>query len=385
MSVIEMALAERLSRVGEYYFSKKLKEIEILKSEGKDIISLGIGSPDLPAPKAAIDTLAESSLDPSVHGYQPYGGTIELRRAFAEWYDRCYGVTLDPATEVLPLIGSKEGIMHCCMTYLSKGDKVLIPNPGYPTYAAAVSLAGGEAVGYKLTEENGYHIDLEKIEKDGIDGVKMLICNYPHMPTGSHASTELFEEIIAFGRRNNILIIHDNPYSFVRNDKPQSILSIEGAKDCAIELNSLSKSHNMAGWRIGAVSGAKERISEILRFKSNMDSGIFRPMQMAAVTALSLGDEWFSELNATYREREIVGLKIMEKLGCKVAPNQAGLFIWGRLPEDCVGCYEFIDKILHEKSVFITPGAIFGSEGDRYIRISLCAPKERLQEALERL
>lgn len=383
--ILEMTLSQRLNGVGEYYFSKKLREVEELRKAGKDIISLGIGSPDLPAANVVIERLGRESLKPNVHGYQSYMGAIELRTAFSEWYKKYYKVTLNPQNEILPLIGSKEGLMHCMMTYLSEGDKVLIPNPGYPTYSSAVTLSGGVAIGYKLTEQNDYQIDFEQIENDGLEGVKIMIVNYPHMPTGSKPKEGLFENIVAFAKKQNILIIHDNPYSFIRNEKPESLLSVEGAKECVIELNSLSKSHNMAGWRIGAIMGAKERIAEILRFKSNMDSGMFLPMQLAASEALALGDEWYSELNRVYAEREKVGYQIIEKLGCVAHKGQAGLFIWGRLPEGSGDCYEFIDKILLEKSVFITPGAIFGDEGKNYIRISLCANVEKLKEALNRL
>lgn len=383
--ILDITLSDRLDGVGEYYFSKKLREIEELRKSGKNIISLGVGSPDLPAADVVCERLWRESKRADVHGYQSYIGTLELRTAFSEWYSRAYGVEVDPTSEVLPLIGSKEGIMHCVMTYLSKGDKVLIPNPGYPTYASAVSLAGGISVPYSLKEQEDYQINFEQIEKSGLDGVKILIVNYPHMPTGATPKEGLFEKIVAFAKKHNILVIHDNPYSFIRNEKPMSLLSVEGAKDCVVELNSLSKSHNMAGWRIGVIMGAKQRISEIIRFKSNMDSGMFLPLQLAACEALALGEEWYDSLNKVYRDREEMGYKIMEKLGCTAQRNQAGLFIWGRLPEGSGDCYEFIDKILYDKDVFITPGAIFGEEGSQYIRISLCAPKERIEEALNRL
>lgn len=385
MTLLDMKLASRLDSVGEYFFSKKGREIDQMRKEGKNVISLGIGSPDLPAAKVVIERLGVEAQNPNAHGYQPYVGTIELREAFAVWYKKHYNVELNGATEVLPLIGSKEGLMHCCMTYLNPGDKALIPNPGYPTYTSAVTLSGGVPVPYNLTEENGYQINFEEIEKAGLDGVKLLIANYPNMPTGTAPREGLFEDLVAFGKKHGILIIHDNPYSFIRNKTPESILSVEGAMGCVLELNSLSKSHNMAGWRIGAIIGAKERLDEIIRFKSNMDSGIFRPLQLAAVEALALGEEWFYDLNKIYREREAVGYKIMDTIGCKAIPGQTGLFIWGRLPEGSGDCFEFSDKILQEKHVFITPGGIFGSNGMNYVRISLCAPKEKLEEVLTRL
>lgn len=385
MNTKEITLSARLDDVGEYYFSKKLREVAELKASGHDIISLGIGSPDLPAAKTVTDRLALESQKPTVHGYQPYVGAIQLREAFAAWYKRYYNVEINPNNEVLPLIGSKEGLMHCCMTYLNSGDEVLIPNPGYPTYTSAVVLSGGTVIPYTLKESNDYQIDFNELQELLSPKTKLMIVNYPHMPTGTRPKEDLFTNIVNFAKEHNILVIHDNPYSFIRNDAPKSLLSVEGARDYVIELNSLSKSHNMAGWRIGALFGSKERITEILRFKSNMDSGMFLPLQLAAAEALSLGEDWYNDLNSVYHEREKIGYEIMDILGCNARPDQSGLFIWGRLPEESGDCYEFIDKILYEKSVFITPGAIFGDEGSRYIRISLCAPKEKLQEALTRL
>lgn len=385
MNTKEITLSARLDNVGEYYFSKKLREVAELKASGHDIISLGIGSPDLPAAKTVTDRLALESQNPTVHGYQPYVGAIQLREAFAAWYKRYYNVEINPNNEVLPLIGSKEGLMHCCMTYLNSGDEVLIPNPGYPTYTSAVVLSGGTVIPYTLKESNDFQIDFNELQELLSPKTKLMIVNYPHMPTGTRPKEDLFTNIVNFAKEHNILVIHDNPYSFIRNDAPKSLLSVEGARDYVIELNSLSKSHNMAGWRIGALFGSKERITEILRFKSNMDSGMFLPLQLAAAEALSLGEDWYNNLNSVYHEREKIGYEIMDILGCNARPDQSGLFIWGRLPEESGDCYEFIDKILYEKSVFITPGAIFGDEGSRYIRISLCAPKEKLQEALTRL
>ena len=374
-------LASRLGSVGEYYFSRKLREIEEMRRNGADILSLGIGSPDMPPHPSVMERLALESAKPSAHGYQSYRGVAELRNAFSKWYSERFGVELCPESEILPLIGSKEGVMHTVMTYISKGDKVLVPNPGYPTYSSAVRLAEGEVVSYALKEENGYMPDLAALPTEG---VKIMIINYPHMPTGAVASKQSLQAIVEWCRKHHILLVNDNPYCFLRNDNPISLLSIEGAKDVAIELNSLSKSHNMAGWRIGMVAGAKERIDEILRFKSNMDSGMFLPLQLAAATALSLGDEWYREQNRVYRAREAKGLEIMEALGVKCRPHQAGLFLWGRVPNG-ENCYDFCDKLLYEKHVFVTPGGIFGDEGEQYIRISLCAAEELLQRVLERI
>ena len=374
-------LATRLSSVGEYYFSRKLREIDEMRRKGADILSLGIGSPDLPPHKSVTERLATESAKPSAHGYQSYRGVAELRNAFSEWYRTRFGVELNPESEILPLIGSKEGVMHTVMAYISKGDKVLVPNPGYPTYTSAVKLAEGEVVSYSLKEENGYIPELDILPTEE---VKMMIINYPHMPTGAIASKEALQAIVDWCRKNRILLVNDNPYCFLRNNNPLSLLSIEGAKEIAIELNSLSKSHNMAGWRIGMIGGAKERIDEILRFKSNMDSGMFLPLQLAAATALGLGDEWYAEQNRVYRSREAKGLEIMEALGVECRPNQAGLFLWGRIPNQ-ESCYDFCDKLLYEKHIFLTPGGIFGNEGERYVRISLCASEEMLQRVLDRI
>ena len=374
-------LASRLNSVGEYYFSRKLREIDEMRRAGAGILSLGIGSPDLPPHPSVMERLASESAKASTHGYQSYRGAIELRNAFAKWYRLHFGVELNPESEILPLIGSKEGVMHCVMTYISKGDRVLVPNPGYPTYSSAVQLAEGEVVTYSLKEENNYMPDLATLPTEK---VKMMIVNYPHMPTGAIASKEELQRIVDWCRSHHILLINDNPYCFLRNDNPLSLLSIEGAKDIAIELNSLSKSHNMAGWRIGMVAGAKERIDEILRFKSNMDSGMFLPLQLAAATALGLGDEWYAELNRVYRSREAKGLQIMEALGVECREHQAGLFLWGRVPNG-ENCYDFCDRLLYDKHIFVTPGGIFGEEGMQYIRISLCASEELLDKVLQRV
>lgn len=384
-SPMKMQVADRLSGVGEYYFSKKLREIDQMRAAGKDIISLGVGGPDQPPHPKVIARLAAEAAKPNTHAYQPYKGTAILRNAFARWYGRFYGVTLDPESEILPLIGSKEGIMHVSMTYLNPGDKVLIPNPGYPTYRSAATIAGGVCVDYLLREENGWMPDFDEIERQGLDGVKIMIVNFPHMPTGAAPREGLFRDLVAFARRNGILLLHDNPYSFIRNEHPESLLATEGAKDVALELNSLSKSHSMAGWRIGMLAGAKERIDEVIRFKSNMDSGMFYPMQAAAAEALDLDEEWYRDLNRIYREREVIGFELLDLMGCSYAKPQSGLFVWGRLPEGVGDCFEFSDKLLYGCGVFITPGGIFGSEGNNYIRISLCSPVEVLLRAKERI
>ena len=374
-------LATRLSSVGEYYFSRKLREIDEMRRAGADILSLGIGSPDMPPHPSVMERLAAESAKPSAHGYQSYRGVAELRNAFSAWYRSRFGVELNPESEILPLIGSKEGVMHTVMTYISKGDKVLVPNPGYPIYSSAVRLAEGEVINYSLKEENGYMPELDTLPTEG---VKIMIINYPHMPTGAVASKEALQAIVEWCRKNHILLVNDNPYCFLRNDSPLSLLSIDGAKEVAIELNSLSKSHNMAGWRIGMIGGAKERIDEILRFKSNMDSGMFLPLQLAAATALGLGDKWYTEQNKVYRAREAKGLEIMEALGVECRPHQAGLFLWGRIPNN-ESCYDFCDRLLYEKHIFLTPGGIFGDEGEKYVRISLCASEDMLQRVLDRI
>ncbi|MBQ3254314.1 MAG: aminotransferase class I/II-fold pyridoxal phosphate-dependent enzyme [Rikenellaceae bacterium] len=381
---INIQLSDRLEGVGEYYFSRKLREIDQMRAAGRRIISLGIGSPDRPPHSSVVDRLHEVASRPDTHAYQSYKGAAVLRRAFSAWYADRYGVQLDPESEILPLIGSKEGLMHICMTYLRKGDRVLIPNPGYPTYRSAVTLSGGEPKEYRLNAEGDWFPNFDEIEREGLEGVKMMILNYPQMPTGAVPTREMFARVVEFAHRHSILLVHDNPYSFVRNAEPLSLLSVEGAKECAIELNSLSKSHNMAGWRIGMIGGRKEWIDQIMRFKSNMDSGQFLPMQEAAATALALGDEWYAELNEEYYAREAYGYRLLDALGCSYRKGQAGLFIWAELPAEFEGdCYAFSDRVLERCGVFVTPGGIFGSEGNRYIRISLCAKREQLAEAIE--
>lgn len=372
-------LSQRLDGVGEYYFSKKLREIDNMRKEGKTIISLGIGSPDMPPHPSVMARLAEESSKPNTHGYQSYKGAEQLRVAFAEWYGRMFGVELNANSEIMPLIGSKEGIMHIAMTYLNAGDRVLVPNPGYPTYTSAVTLAGGVATPYNLTAESGWLPDFENIDTQG---VKLMIINYPHMPTGAVATFEDLAKIVAFCREHSILLLNDNPYGFIRNSHPVSLLQVEGAKDIAMELNSLSKSHNMAGWRVGMLAASEQRITEVLRFKSNMDSGMFLPLQLAAATALGLGQQWYDSQNEEYYRREELGKAIFDVLGLEYAENQAGLFLWGRLPKG-QNCYDFCDHLLYEKGIFLTPGGIFGSEGESYMRLSLCAPQQVLENVLE--
>lgn len=381
----EGGTAKRLEGIGEYYFSQKLREIDTLNKEGKNIINLGIGSPDLPPHPDVIKVLQEESAKPNVHGYQNYKGSPVLRKAFADWYKRFYGVELNADTEILPLIGSKEGIMHICMTYLNEGDEVLVPNPGYPTYRSAVALAGGVCVDYNLKEENHYFPDWNELEQKDLSRIKLMWINYPHMPTGQLPTGELFEQIVAFGKKHSILICHDNPYSFILNDEPMSLLSIEGAKDVALELNSLSKSGNMAGWRVGVLCGAKERIDEVLRFKSNMDSGMFLPLQLAAAKALSLGKDWYDSINDIYKQRREKVYQLLDALQCTYSKNQAGLFIWAKIPNAYKDGYALSDEVLYNANVFITPGGIFGSQGNGYVRISLCGSVEKFEEAITRI
>ncbi|MBI5371705.1 MAG: aminotransferase class I/II-fold pyridoxal phosphate-dependent enzyme [Sphingobacteriales bacterium] len=380
-----MKVAKRLDGIGEYYFSQKLREIEELNRQGKRIINLGIGSPDQPPHPEVIRVLQEEAAKPDVHAYQSYKGSPVLRKAVSDWYKKWYRVELNPDTEILPLIGSKEGIMHICMTYLDKGDEVLVPNPGYPTYRSAVRLAGGKCVDYTLKEKNQYAPDFEKLEKRGLKKVKLMFVNYPQMPTGQLPSAALFEKLVAFGRKHKILIVHDNPYSFILNEHPESLLSTEGAREWVIELNSLSKSHNMAGWRVGVLCGAKERIEEVLRFKSNMDSGMFLPVQLAAARALALGKEWQHEVNAVYRERREKVFALLDLLGCSFSRQQAGLFVWAQIPNGYTDGYAVSDEVLYQSGVFITPGGIFGNAGNKYVRVSLCATAEKLEEAIKRI
>lgn len=378
--------AGRVTEIQEYYFSKKLREVAALNAAGKDIISLGIGGPDRMPADDVIATLCKEAQQPGNHSYQPYVGLPQLRGQFAQWYADNYGVTLNPDNEILPLIGSKEGIVHISFTFLNPGDAVLVPNPGYPTYSSATRLALARIIPYDLKPENGWYPDFEQLERLATENeIKLMWVNYPHMPTGTPATAELFSKLIDFGRRHGIVIAHDNPYSFILNDKPMSILATEGAKEIAIELNSLSKSHNMAGWRIGMLASNATFVGWILKVKSNMDSGQFKPMMLAATKALQAPKEWYSTLNAEYSRRREVAEKIMDALGCSFDQSQRGLFLWGRIPEGASSAEAFCDDILYNARVFITPGFIFGSNGERYARISLCATVENLERALKRI
>ena len=377
--------ADRISQVKEYYFSKKLREIAELNAQGADIISLGVGGPDRPPHTDVIDTLCQEARQDNAHGYQPYIGIPELRKAFADWYEKYYGVELDPATEIQPLIGSKEGILHTTFAFVNPGDGVLVPNPGYPTYTSVSRLADARIFQYDLTEENGWEPDFDALEQLPLEQIKLMWTNYPNMPTGRRASIDLFKKLVEFGRKHNIVIVNDNPYSFILNDNPLSILNIEGAKDIAIEMNSLSKSHNMAGWRIAMVASNQQFIQWILRVKSNVDSGQFRPMMLAAAKALQCDLSWYNQVNATYKQRRAIAEQIMQALGCTFDPTQAGLFLWGKIPADATDAETLSEKILHKARVFITPGHIFGSNGNRYLRISLCCADNRMQQALDRI
>lgn len=377
--------ADRVSSVQEYYFSRKLKEVAKLNAEGMDIVSMAIGGPDRPPHPDVIATLSEEASKDTTHSYQPYVGIPELRNAFAKWYAKWYGVELDPNKEIQPLIGSKEGILHTSLAFLNPGDGVLVPDPGYPTYSSVSKLVQAEIFTYDLTEEGGWMPDFEALERLPLERIKLMWVNYPHMPTGTQATMELFEKLVAFGKRHNIVIAHDNPYSFILNEKPLSLLSVPGAKDIAIEMNSLSKSHNMAGWRVAMLASNPTFIEWILKVKSNIDSGQFKPVMLAAVKALGLPDEWYGELNSTYRSRRKVAEEIMNTLGCTFNPSQRGLFLWGRIPGSVESGEAFTDDILYRGRVFITPGFIFGKNGERYIRISLCATEENMRKALSRI
>ena len=377
--------ADRLSSVSEYYFSRKLKEVAAMNAAGKGVISLGIGSPDMPPSEETVETLCTEAHNPNGHGYQPYVGIPELREAFARFYKRWYNVELDAKTEIQPLIGSKEGILHVTLAFVNPGEQVLVPNPGYPTYTSLSRLLGAEVVNYNLTEENGWMPDFDELERMDLSRVKLMWTNYPNMPTGANATPELYERLVDFARRKGIVIVNDNPYSFILNDKPLSILSVEGAKDCCIEFNSMSKSHNMPGWRIGMIAANPTFISWILKVKSNIDSGMYRAMQLAAVKALDAEADWYEGNNANYASRRKTAGEIMEALGCSYDKSQVGMFLWGRIPEHFADVEELTERVLHEARVFIVPGFIFGSNGSRYIRISLCAKNEQLEEALKRI
>ncbi|MBV6440235.1 MAG: aminotransferase class I/II-fold pyridoxal phosphate-dependent enzyme [Haliscomenobacteraceae bacterium CHB4] len=377
--------AQRLELVSEYYFAGKLREIAQMQRQGKPVLNLGIGSPDLPPHPSVTEALQGGADNLKAHGYQSYTGIPALREAWAEWYARFYGVSLNSDNEVLPLIGSKEGIVHIAMAFLEPGDVALVPNPGYPTYRAASLLAGAEVQYYDLNAANGWLPDWDSLEKNALPRVKVLWANYPHMPTGAPGSAADFQRLVDFGKRHNILIVNDNPYSFILNDTPRSILDAKGAQEVVLELNSLSKSHNMAGWRVGMVAGHADYLRAVLRFKSNMDSGQFLPVQQAAVQALRLPESWYTDLNSIYRERQLAAFEILESLGCAFDRRQQGMFVWAKIPDRYRDGFELSDELLHGKNVFLTPGSIFGSNGDRYVRISLCSPVGILQDANSRI
>ena len=380
-----VAPADRLAGVSEYYFSKKLKEVAQMNAEGKDVISLGIGSPDMPPSEETVQTLCNEAQNPDGHGYQPYVGIPELRKSFAAWYQKWYNVELNPATEIQPLIGSKEGILHVTLAFVNPGEQVLVPNPGYPTYTSLSKILGAEIVNYNLKENAGWMPDFDELEKTDMSRVKLMWTNYPNMPTGANATMEMYERLVDFARRKNIIIVNDNPYSFILNNHPLSILSVPGAKECCIEFNSMSKSHNMPGWRIGMLASNAQFVQWILKVKSNIDSGMFRAMQLAAAKALEADAEWYEINNRTSRNRRHLAGEIMKTLGCSYDESQVGMFLWGKIPDTYTHVEELTERILHEARVFITPGFIFGSNGARYIRISLCCKDAKLAEALERI
>ncbi|HBH84910.1 MAG: aminotransferase [Bacteroidetes bacterium GWE2_41_25] len=376
--------AKRTESVQEYYFSQKLAQIDRMRREGANIISLGIGSPDQPPSAGTVEALIAEAQKPASHGYQSYTGIPALRKAFAEWYKKYFHVDLNPDNEILPLMGSKEGIMHISMAFVNPGDEVLVPDPGYPTYTSVTNLVGGIVRKYDLTEKSGWLPDLDSLDKSDLSNVKLMWINYPHMPSGTKGSMALYEKLVRFAGKNNILLINDNPYSFILNKEYTSVLAVEGAKDTALELNSLSKSQNMAGWRIGMVAGHQEYIKSILKVKSNMDSGMFLPMQAAAAEALNNPDSWYDTVNEVYARRRKIVEEIMDILKCRYNKEQVGLFVWGKIPEKIKSCEDYVENILQKTHVFITPGFIFGLNGERYIRISLCATEEKLHEAKER-
>lgn len=378
--------AERVSAVSEYYFSRKLKEVARLNAEGKDIISLAIGSPDMPPSEAAINKLCEVARQDSSHGYQPTMGTPELREAMAGFYKRWYNVDLDPQKEIQPLIGSKEGILHVTLAFVNPGDEVLVPNPGYPTYTSLSKILGAKVVNYNLREDNGWQPDFDELEKTDLSKVKLMWTNYPNMPTGANAQEDTYRKLVDFAKRHSIVVVNDNPYSFILNEKPLSLLQIPEAKDYCIEFNSMSKSHNMPGWRVGMCASNSRFIEWILKIKSNIDSGTFRGIQFAAAEAYNNSDEWHRQANiTTYRRRRDTAEQIMKELGCTFDPKQVGMFLWGKIPEKYNDAEELTERVLHEARVFITPGFIFGSNGERYIRISLCAKDDKIEEALSRI
>lgn len=378
--------AERLGSVSEYYFSRKLKEVAKMNAEGKNVISLAIGSPDMPPSKATVDELCRVAQLPEAHGYQPTMGTPELRKAMSQWYKRWFDVDLNPDNEIQPLIGSKEGILHVTLAFVNPGDKVLVPNPGYPTYTSLSKLLGAQVVNYNLRPENDWQPDLEELESMDLSGVKLLWSNYPNMPTGANARRETYEKLVDFAKRHNIVVVNDNPYSFILNNHPISLLQVPGAKDCCIEFNSMSKSHNMPGWRVGLAASNSQFIQWILKVKSNIDSGTFRAIQLAAAKAYDNDEQWHHAANIdTYSRRRVYAEKIMQAMNCEYEKTQVGMFLWGRIPDKYKDAEELTEKVLQEGKVFITPGFIFGTNGSRYVRISLCAKDEKLKEALERI
>lgn len=380
-----MTTATRLESVKEYYFSKKLREVAGLIQQGKPILNMGIGSPDLPPHASIVEALHEGLSHPKAHMYQSYQGLPELRQAMTDFYQRNYAVDLDPTSEVLPLMGSKEGIMHISMAFLNKGDQVLIPNPGYPTYSSVTQLVEAQPIFYNLNEENGWQPDFDALEKLDTEKIKLMWINYPHMPTGAKAKESTYDRLIHWAKKNEVLLVNDNPYSFILNDSPQSILGFSGAKDVALELNSLSKSFNMAGWRVGQLSGNKANIQAVLKVKSNMDSGMFFGIQQGAIAALNAPISWFSELNTTYRKRRAMIETLATSMNTSFDSNSVGLFVWAKLNDTSLSAEAYIDQILYQKNIFITPGTIFGSQGKGYIRFSLCVNEEQIQTAINRM
>jgi len=379
-----IAPAQRLEEVKEYYFSAKLREVRQMVAEGKKVINMGIGSPDMPPSEAVINAIGASLHDAKAHEYQSYQGLPELREAIAAFYSTYFGVSLNPANEILPLMGSKEGIMHISMAFLNEGDKVLIPNPGYPTYTSATKLVGAEPVFYNLSADTNWEPDFEALEASDLSSVKIMWVNYPHMPTGAKGSREMFKKLVAFATKHNILLVNDNPYSFVLNDEQLSVFQIEGAKDVALELNSLSKTFNMAGWRVGMVSGSAALIDAVLKVKSNMDSGMFYGIQKGAIAALQSGPDWFAVLNAVYTKRRALIFTLADLLGCTYNRNTAGLFVWAKLPEGIQDAEKYVDNILYDKHIFLTPGTVFGTAGEGYVRFSLCATEDIISQAIAR-
>jgi LL-diaminopimelate aminotransferase len=377
--------ANRLNSVSEYYFSAKLREVGEMNAAGKNVINLGIGNPDLPPSEQTIAALAAEAQKPNTHGYQSYVGIPELRNGFAQWYKKWYDVELNPVTEIQPLIGSKEGILHITLAFVNPGDSVLVPNPGYPTYTSASRICEANIISYDLDENNNWEPDFDALEQMDLSSVKLMWVNYPNMPTGANATVELYEKLVAFGKKHSIVICNDNPYSFILNDEKLSILSVAGAKDICIEMNSMSKSHNMAGWRMAMLATNAEFVQWILKVKSNVDSGMFRPMMVAAVAALQNSEEWHAEMNKVYTRRRVLACKIMDALGCVYDIKQVGMFLWAKIPDRYKDSGELADEILYGKNVFITPGFIFGDKGNRYVRISLCCPEPMLEEALSRI